>query len=268
MIARLAFLVVMLALAPAVAAQTPERTETPEEAGLRIAREADRRDLGFGDSVAELRMILMNKRGDVSERKLSIRTLEIDEPGLGDKTLVVFDSPRDVKGTALLTHSRVLEPDDQWLFLPALKRVKRISSANKSGPFVGSEFAFEDMASPEVAKFSYRHLRDEPCGRLECFVLERRPLYRHSGYVRQIVWLDHEAYRIFKVEFYDRRDALLKTLHAADYRRYNDKFWRAHDLVMENHRTGKKTRLIWSAFEFGTGLTASDFTRSSLRRSR
>ena len=77
---------------------------------------------------------------------------------------MVFDEPRDVKGTAMLTYSHILEPDEQWMFLPALKRVKRISSVNKSGPFMGSEFAFEDFSGQEVGKYSYLWLRDEACG--------------------------------------------------------------------------------------------------------
>ena len=246
----------------------PAAAETTEEAGLRIATEADRRNQGFGDQVADLRMILMNRHGDVSERALRISTLEITEPGLGDRTLVVFSTPRDVKGTALLTHSRVLDPDDQWLYLPALKRVKRISSRNKAGPFVGSEFAYEDMASQEVGKFSYRLLREETCGTVICFVVERLPRYRHSGYTKQITWIDSAEYRLIKVEFYDRRDALLKTLRAGAYRIYEGKYWRAHDLIMQNHQSGKQTRLLWGAFLFGTGLGPGDFTTNSLRRSR
>ena len=76
----------------------------------------------------------------------------------------MFDEPRDVKGTALLIHAHRESADDQWLYLPALKRVKRISSSNQSGSFMGSEFAYEDMSSPEVEKFTYMYLRDEPVG--------------------------------------------------------------------------------------------------------
>lgn len=246
----------------------PAGAETPGEAGLRIATEADRRNQGFGDQVADLRMILMNRRGDISERVLRISTLEVEQPGLGDRTLVVFSTPRDVKGTALLTHSKVLDPDDQWLYLPALKRVKRISSRNKAGPFVGSEFAYEDMAAQEVGKFSYRLLREETCGTAVCFVVERLPRYKHSGYTRQITWIDTEEYRLIKVEFYDRRDALLKTLRAGAYRIYEGKYWRAHDILMQNHQSGKQTRLLWGTFLFGTGLKPGDFTTSGLRRSR
>ena len=125
-------------------------SESPEEKGLAIAVEADRRDIGFSNFTAELLMILRNRHGDESTRHLRSRTLEVDEDG--DKTLIIFDRPRDVKGTALLTFSHKQGSDDQWLYLPALKRVKRIASNNKSGPFMGSEFAYEDIASQEVEK--------------------------------------------------------------------------------------------------------------------
>ena len=85
---------------------------------------------------------------------LSLRTLEVPDESVGDKSLIIFDSPRDIKGTALLSYAKILDPDDQWLYLPALKRVKRISSVNKSGPFVGSEFAFEDFTALELNKYA------------------------------------------------------------------------------------------------------------------
>jgi hypothetical protein len=234
--------------------------------GLRIAQEADRRDQGFGDSVARLKMILTNRHGDSSERELTIKTLEVTAPGLGDKSLVVFDRPRDIKGTALLTFSKILKPDDQWVFLPATKRVRRISSVNKSGSFMGSEFSYEDMSGQEPGKYHHVFLRREPCGKLTCFVVERRPLYPYSGYTREIVWYDTAQYRVLKIDFYDRKNSRLKTLIAGRYKRYLGKFWRAHSLLMSNHQTGKKTRLLWSDFRFQTGLTDADFTRTSIER--
>lgn len=260
-----------LALLFAAGAATAQ-DQTPEAKGLEIALEAERRDTGFGDSRADLTMTLTNRGGQTSTRELGILTLEVPDPEVGDKSLVSFDKPREVKGTALLSHSKILDPDDQWLFLPALKRVKRISSVNKSGPFMGSEFSFEDMASPEVAKYSYVWLRDEPCnvagGDMTCFVVARTPLYEHSGYTKIIGWVDTEEYRMHKLEFYDRRGDLLKTLALTDYRQYLDKYWRAHDLFMENHKTGKTTRLNWSAYEMKTGLSESDFTQARLKRGR
>jgi outer membrane lipoprotein-sorting protein len=114
--------------------------ETAEEKGLAIAVEADKRDEGFGDSTANMTMELKNKQGDTSIRYIRIKTLEVI--GDGDKSMSIFDEPADVKGTAFLTFSHAVEPDEQWLYLPALKRVKRINSKNKSGPFMGSEFAY------------------------------------------------------------------------------------------------------------------------------
>ena len=124
--------------------------ETPEEKGLAIAQEDDNRDNGFQDFTASMVMVLKNRQGEESSRNIRNKTLEVENDG--DKSLSIFERPRDVKGTALLNFTHKTGTDDQWLFLPALKRVKRISSANKSGSFMGSEFAFEDITSQEVEK--------------------------------------------------------------------------------------------------------------------
>lgn len=244
------------------------RAETPEEKGRAVAEEVDRRDAGFGDSAAELQMVLSNAQGETSTRELTIETLETPEPEIGDKVLVTFHHPRDIEGTALLSFTKILEPDDQWLFLPALKRVKRISSANKSGPFVGSEFAYEDMLSQEVDKYDYRWLRDEPCSDLTCSVVERYPRYDNSGYTRQIAWIDQQEYRVQRIDFYDRKDALLKTLTFSGYKQYLDQYWRADEWIMENHQTGKSTRLSFEDWEFRIGLDEGDLDPNRLKRLR
>ncbi|MFQ5803751.1 MAG: outer membrane lipoprotein-sorting protein [Candidatus Methylomirabilales bacterium] len=261
----------LLILAPVIALGVLGVTDAAEDPGAKgeaVAREADRRDLGFGDTRTEMKMTLENRKGQTSERRLRIHTFEVLDGNDGDKSLVIFDHPRDIRGTALLSYAHILEPDDQWLFLPALKRVKRISSSNKSGPFVGSEFAYEDITAQELKKYSYTWLRDEPCGALECFVLERHPLYKKSGYTRLITWYDKGEYRMQRVDYYDRKDDLLKTLTFGDYRQYLGKYWRAHDLFMANHQTGKKTRLVYEKYEFQTGLKDRDFTRDRLKRAR
>ncbi len=240
--------------------------ETDEEKGMRIAIEADAFDNGFNDFTADMLMTLRNKKGQESLRKLKGKTLEV--AGDGDKSLTLFFEPADVKGTASLTYSHGLKPDDQWLYLPALKRVKRITSKNKSGPFMGSEFAFEDLGSQEVEKYSYTYLRDEACGEFECYVIERIPAYEYSGYTRQIVWIDKQAYRPMKTEFYDRKNSLLKTLIFKGYRQYAGRHWRADNMEMQNHQTGKSTTLDWTNYAFKTGLTENDFDKNSLKRLR
>ena len=247
---------------------TSYAVEDPVAKGAAVAREWDRRDRGFGDTKAVLAMTLENRKGRTSKRRLRIDTLEVPDENDGDKSLAVFDEPRDIKGTALLSFGHILDPDDQWLYLPALKRVKRISSGNKSGPFVGSEFAYEDITAQELKKFNYKWLRDEPCGALTCFVVERRPLYEKSGYTRLVTWYDQAEYRLQRVDYYDRKGDLLKILTFSDYRQYLGKFWRAHDLFMENHQTGKKTRLVYEQYEFQTGLKDRDFDRNTLKRVR
>lgn len=240
--------------------------ETPEEKGLAIAKEADRRDTGWGDQTANLKMILRNRHGKESLREIRTKTLEVQ--GDGDKALSIFDNPRDVKGTAFLSFTHALEPDEQWLYLPALKRVKRISSSNKSGPFMGSEFAFEDLSSQEIEKYSYKFLRDEKINGRDTFVIERKPAYTHSGYTRLITWLDKEMYQALKIEFYDRKNKLLKTLTSSEHKLYEDKFWRPTRMHMINHQTKKSTELTWSNYQFKTGLNESDFDRNSLKRAR
>ena len=136
-----------IAFTTALLLAVPAHAETPEEKGMAITVEADKRNSGWGDSRVDMEMILRNRQGQESKRELRSRSLE--KPDDGDWSMIIFDKPKDVKGTALLTHSHKVDPDDQWLFLPALKRVKRIASNNKSGPFMGSEFAYEDLSSQE-----------------------------------------------------------------------------------------------------------------------
>jgi len=215
----------------------------------------------------ELEMVLRNAAGRESRRTLKIATLEVVDESVGDKSLVVFDDPNDIKGTALLSHANILDPDDQWLFLPALKRVKRISSANKSGPFVGSEFSFEDFTALELNKYDYTLLREEEYEGLATDVVERTPRYDNSGYTRQVSWVDKDVHQVRKVEFYDRRGDLLKTLELKEYR-YYDGIWRSQRLEMVNHQTGKSTDMIYGEYEFGTGLKDSDFVKGRLTRLR
>ena len=249
-------------------AQTADAVPTgsPEEIGLQIATESRERARGFGNFTARQTMVLRNKQGQESRRELRVKVLEVE--GNGDRSLFVFDEPRDVSGTAMLIHGHTEAADDQWLYLPALTRVKRISSSNRSGSFMGSEFSYEDMSAPEVEKFTYRYLRDEPCGELTCTVVERFPTEERSGYLRQAVWQDKDELRVWKVEYFDRKDSHLKTLTLADYALYLDRFWQAGEQTMVNHLTGKSTVLTWSDFQFGGEIDAAEFTQTGLRRAR
>ena len=251
-------------LAQTARAQTDD--ESAAARGLEIAEEADRRDLGWEDSVTELTMTLRNAHGQESTRKLRTKTLETKNDG--DKSLNIFDEPRDIQGTAFLSFTHALEPDDQWLYLPSLKRVKRISSSNKSGPFMGSEFAYEDISSQEVEKYTYRFLEETELDGQKAYKVEQIPVYAKSGYTRIVVWYDAAEYRRIRADYYDRKAELLKTLRWLDFKLYLGQYWRAHRMEMENRQTGKSTTLTFSEYSFKNGFSNRDFDQNSLKRAR
>jgi outer membrane lipoprotein-sorting protein len=240
--------------------------ETAEEKGLAIAIEADKRDQGWSDQATTSKMTLRNSQGAESIREIRGKALEVK--GDGDKSLTIFDTPRDIKGTAFLSFTHTLKADEQWLYLPALKRVKRISSSNKSGPFMGSEFSYEDISSQEIDKYKYKFIKDDKFDGRDVFVMERYPQYKKSGYTKQIVWMDKEMYQPLKIEFYDRKKSLLKTLTQHEYKQYLNKYWRSSRLEMVNHQTGKSTTLLWTSYKFKNGFKSRDFDRNSLKRAR
>ncbi len=257
---------VLIATALFVGSAPVAAQDAAAERGLEIVTEAKRRSEGWKDSQAKLEMILRNKRGDETRREMRTKSLEV--LGDGDKSLIIFDTPRDVQNTAFLTFAHPLKPDDQWLYLPALKRVKRISSRNKSGPFMGSEFSYEDMSPFEIEKYTYKFLRDETMDGEDFFVVESFPVDKLSGYTRQIVWIDQAEYRFRKVEFYDRKNTLLKTLTTDDFQQHLGYLWRAGKQQMVNHQTGRVTDLLITDLAFGVGLADADFNKNALMRAR
>ena len=240
--------------------------ETAEEKGLAIAKKQKDRDIGWGDSQSEMKMILRTPNGKENTRMIKIKSLEVQTDG--DKSLMVFDEPKDVAGTAFLSFSHIDTPDDQWIFLPALKRVKRIASKKKSGSFMGSEFSYEDMSSFEIDKYDFKYLRDEDCDLGKCFVVESIPKDKYSGYTRLVSWIDQVEYRVSKIEFYDRKKSLLKVMSVNEYTKLEDKFWRPVSSSMQNKQTGKSTELVWSDIRLRTGLTEDDFSKNNLKRAK
>lgn len=233
------------------------------EKGLEIAQTAYDLDRGYKSSVSDVSMILRNKKGQESTRELVIKAYEMS--GDGNKSMILFNIPKDMKGTALLTYAHKQDSDDQWLYLPAVGRVKRISSDNKSGPFMGSEYAYEDLVSSEVEKYTYTYLGKE--GDME--MVERIPTDPKSGYSKQIVWYNSaKKYRVKKIEYYDRKSTLMKTLVGSDYKLYQNKYWKPLLAVMSNHQTLKSTTLKVNKLTLRAGLNESDFEQVALKRAR
>ncbi len=243
---------------------TPARADA--DRGLEIARTMRERDRGFENFTADMEMTLIGASGKRSLRRLRVKVLEVANDG--DKNLAIFDAPADVKGTAFLSHTHIRNPDDQWLYLPSLRRVKRIAPANKTAPFMGSEFSYEDLASPEVEKYTYKYIGDDTVAGQPAFLLERYPVDKHSGYNRQLVWVEQNRYIALKTVFYDRRGEKFKTLISKQFRLYLDRYWRATEMDMENHLSGKRTELRWLNYQFRQNISEQDFRPSSLQRIR
>lgn len=213
-------------------------------------------------------MVLKNKAGNESVRKFRSTILEVTNASEGDRSIITFSQPRDVRGTAMLTHLKIETDDDsQWLFLPAVKRVKRISSSNRTGKFVSSEFSYEDLGSEEVANNEHIWLEDVACAHdsaLTCAAMESRPKNKRSGYSKRVSFIDLDEYRVHQIDFYNRRGDLEKSLKFQYYKQYEGQFWRAHTMLMDNMQTGKSTRLSWGEYSFRQGLTERDFTPQGL----
>ncbi len=238
--------------------------QAAEERGLEIAKEVDQRDRGFGGSSNDIKMVLRDRYGNERPRFLRNRTMEQLEDG--DKSIVIFDNPGDVKGTAFLSHTHKIGSDDQWLYLPFLKKVKRISSSNKAGAFMNSEFAYEDISSQEVEKYTYKFLREDSLNGVKVFVNEADPVDPKSGYSKLEVYIDAERYIPLKIDFFNRGGKHKKTLLLEDYYQHKEKFWRANKWTMQNHQTGKLTILEQTNWNFDNNFSDRDFNKNSLSR--
>jgi outer membrane lipoprotein-sorting protein len=230
----------------------------PEQEGQKIARALADKASGFGDQSLTIHMELHNAHGQQATRDIEVKMLEKKGDSLW--SLITFSSPRDVSGTALLSQG-----EEQWLYLPAAKRVRRISSSNRSGPFAGSEFSYEDLTG-DTSKYSWKLLGTIACdGGKQCWQLETRPLYQDSGYTRRVLLVETDTVRIQKIDFYDRKDALLKTLAYREYRTHHGKFDRAHLWEMKNHQNQKSTLLRFAEFKFNNGFSPGDFNQAKLK---
>jgi len=216
-------------------------------------------------------MTLIGANGEKTERVFESKRFEKTGTD-GEKSLIKFIQPADIQGTGLLSYQNKKTDDDQWLYLPSMKKTKRISGSGKSGSFVGSEFSFEDLIPPDIDKYTYQYLRSEPCGDVNCFVITIIPQTSDSAYSKTISWIRSDNYCNVKSEFYDKKDRLLKTATFEDYRLINNvdkvdkKYWRAFRLVMKNGLTNKETNFLVENLKIGSGLTSTDFTQRALER--
>ena len=214
------------------------------------------------DETVNAAMIMVNKQGAEHERSLTI--LSKKYPHDLTHMLIRFTSPQNINGTGILIYENPDRGDDQWLFLPALKKVKKISSSERSHRFMGSEFAYEDLRGEERRDFSYNLLHTEQLDGHDCFVIEAMPKSERksseTGYSKRIQWIRKDIFFRTKTEYYDKSGKLLKTEADEDIMDVGKGKYRMKKVTMLNNQTGEKTILISNSVKIGTGIPDSKFT--------
>lgn len=217
---------------------------------------------GYESSIATTTMVLKNSRGETNKREMEFKRLEGKN---GDKSLINFLYPKDLKDTKLLSFEKIGEDDKQWLYLPALKRVKRISSRNKSGSFMASEFSYEDIASQNYKNYRYEGEAEKiSVDGKKFYKVVRTPVDKNSGYSKQIVLVDRETFLVTSGEFFDKQERLLKKIFFREYRKI-DGVYRVKIIEIENVQNGKSTTLIWDKEQIKVGLMEKEFKKRSLK---
>jgi hypothetical protein len=231
------------------------------QTSLQIAQKSFAQISNYKSSISKVDMILKDAQNHTNRRELIIKKLEGSN---GDKSLIVFLYPKDIKDTKLLSYEQIGKDDKQWLYLPALKRVKRISSRNKSGSFVSSEFSYEDIASTNYKNYTYqKDYEIVTKNGKKYFKITRIPKDRYSGYSKQVVYVDSKNYLLKYGEFYDKRNKLLKTIEF-DYIK-KPTTYRVTSIKIQNIQNKKSTQLFYKSDKIGVNLSNKDFSKRVLR---
>ena len=232
------------------------------QTSLEVAQTSYAQVSNYKTSISKTTMILENAQGVKNIRKLEIKKLENQN---GDKSLLTFLYPTDLKGTKLLSFERIGKDDKQWLYLPAIKRVKRISSRNKSGSFMASEFSYEDISSQNYKNYLYKgEAKKVIRNNIEYFKIIRTPKDTHSGYTKQIVWIDTKNYLPYFGSYYDKHNRLLKKVTFSQYKKLGN-IYRVHKIVMYNVQNKKRSTLTWDEDKIGMKLSKKEFSKRALR---
>lgn len=239
------------------------RGEQPELTGRQIMEKVENRPEG-DDQKARARLILINHRGKQKERSMLTFSKTY---GADEKSLIFFVSPASIRGTGFLTweYDDAARSDDRWLYLPALRRSRRITSGEKNDYFLGTDFTYEDLGSGSLDDNTYRLLREENLEDRQCWVVEAIPRKEEDLYSRKISWIWKDALMGLKVDYYDRSGSLMKTLWMEDIRK-QDGFWTAFKMRMENFEKKHKTLLVFDEVRYNLGLTDSLFQVTTLER--
>ena len=250
----------------------PTFAELPEIDARQVAVNADERDDG-NDQTSDLEMILINKKGQERKRKVITyrKDYENDSEGSDTKTVMFFKEPADVKNTGFLTWSYEdeVKDDDQWLYLPALKKIRRISSGKKKDYFMVTDFTYDDMGDRNINDYTYTHLDSEVIDGIECYHLEMMPkdqdVVKKSGYGRVETWVRPDIWMNIKFKFFDKKKKFLKELTVSDIEQI-DGIWTSKTMTMVNEQKKHKTILKFSDIQYNTDIDNDIFSQRRLKK--
>ncbi len=256
-----------VSLALSLAAASPATAGEAAPDGRAIAERADKQNRPR-DEHATFRLVILDRTGQRRERRVSC-WFKAGKESDDDKSLVRFVDPPDVRGTALLTIENG-EEEEQWLYLPDLRKTKRIAGASKSLSFAGTDFSNFDMRTEDLASHHYERTGEDEIGGRPCWIIEARPkddaARDESGYSRRRIWVDKERYTVPRVEYYDKNGKLLKVSTTDDWEQVEG-LWRANRVVMENVQEKTRTILTYErGRKINQGIDDSIFTKRALER--
>lgn len=238
-------------------------TAQAQVTGLKIMENVYNRPTGE-DIESQLTMTLINSRGDRREREIK---QFIKDFGDQEKKIMFFTAPADVRNTSFMSWSYTSEAkdDDQWIYLPALKKVKRISSDSKSDSFMGSDFTYDDLGDRQPSEDSHKILREETLNGEECYVVESIPLDEDSAYSRMVSWIIKDKWIGLKREYYDEDEDLLKVLTVETFEKI-DGYWVLLHFEMNNVQKDHTTRMKLANVTIDHGIADSTFTERMMKR--
>ena len=220
---------------------------------------------------AAVTLLLTDERGN--ERQREVAFIERDRDNLRETRLLI-QKPLDVKGTAILLKSdakKASTEDDIWLYLPALKKVKRLSAANKSGRFVGSEFSYADLEWLRVEDFTYQFLGEESWQGENLYKIEAFPaaddVVKKTGYSKKLLWVSPRYEMVMKAVYFDERQRELKTMQV-DEVSLQQGYWTAMVQTIHNLQSGRTTRMVVNEIEYDTSLPDKLFKQQNLKRAQ
>ena len=212
-----------------------------------------------------IEMTLIQRNGNKRVRKLESWAMDV---GRDTKKIMFFTYPGDVKGTGFLTwdYDNPNKVDDKWLYLPAMKKTRRISGkSSKTDYFMGSDFTYNDMSTRSVDEEQHKFLREETLGGHKCWVVQSIPNDKDEIYKRRITWIRQDCLVAVKSEYFDKLDRLHRRLTVSSIGNVQG-FWTINLMQMENVQTGHKTIIRMYGQKFNVKVSPNLFTVSKLEK--